>query len=150
MRLDSADAALMDANGASAFNEIRAELLEEYRQRHSYPWIIGYSGGKDSTLVAHLVFEMLMSLPPSERKRAVHIVANDTLVESPLVVQHIIDSVKEIESAAQAFGLPVLTRPVFLGEFDRARLPVAEPLVPLVHRQDENPAYQPLHQESGR
>jgi 3'-phosphoadenosine 5'-phosphosulfate sulfotransferase (PAPS reductase)/FAD synthetase len=32
---------------------------------HPWPWIIGYSGGKDSTLVAHLVFEMLMSLPAS-------------------------------------------------------------------------------------
>lgn len=37
---------------------IRAELLDEYRQAHDWPWIIGYSGGKDSTLVAHLVFEM--------------------------------------------------------------------------------------------
>lgn len=110
MGLDSADAALMEADSSPAFKKIRAELLEEYRQDHNYPWIIGYSGGKDSTLVAHLVFEMLMSLPPSERKRAVHIVANDTLVESPLVVQHIIDSVQEIENAAQAFGLPVLTK----------------------------------------
>jgi len=53
---------------------------------------------------------MLMELPPSERKRSVHIVANDTLVESPLVVQHIIESIAEIEEVAQAFGLPVVTR----------------------------------------
>ncbi|WP_216671353.1 DNA phosphorothioation system sulfurtransferase DndC [Mangrovicoccus sp. HB161399] len=110
MGLDSADAALMDADSASVFRSIKAELLDEYRQDHTYPWIIGYSGGKDSTLVAHLVFDMLMSLPPSQRKRPVHIVANDTLVESPLVVQHIIDSVEEINNAAQAFGLPVVTK----------------------------------------
>jgi DNA sulfur modification protein DndC len=110
MGLNGAVAAIMEADSASAFKKIRAELLAEYRQDHDYPWIIGYSGGKDSTLVAHLVFEMLMDLPPSERKRAVHIVANDTLVESPLVVQHIIDSVQEIENAANAFGLPVLTK----------------------------------------
>jgi DNA sulfur modification protein DndC len=85
-------------------------MLDEYRQNHNYPWIVGYSGGKDSTLVAHLVFEMLLGLPPSERKRPVHIVANDTLVESPLVVQHIIESITEIEEAAQAFGLPVMTK----------------------------------------
>jgi DNA sulfur modification protein DndC len=100
MGLKGAVATLMEADSASAFKKIRAELLEEYRQDHEYPWIIGYSGGKDSTLVAHLVFEILMSLPPSQRKRAAHIVANDTLVESPLVVQHIIDSVQEIENAA--------------------------------------------------
>ena len=89
---------------------IRSELLDEYRQSHAAPWIIGYSGGKDSTLVVHLVFEMLMALPPSERCRPVHIVANDTLVESPLVVRHIVDSVDEIGEAAAAFGLPVKTK----------------------------------------
>jgi len=110
MGLDSAEALRADDNHAQAFRHIRAELLDEYRQPHPYPWIIGYSGGKDSTLVAHLVFEMLMALPPSERTRQVHIVANDTLVESPLVVQHIIDSITEIENAALAFGLPVVTK----------------------------------------
>lgn len=110
MGLDSADAALVDADSISAFEKIQADLLDEYRQDHTYPWIIGYSGGKDSTLVTHLAFEMLMRLPPSERRRPVHIVANDTLVESPLVVQHIIDSTNEIQNAAEAFGLPVITK----------------------------------------
>jgi len=110
MGLDSAAAILADESSASAFDAIRAELLHEYRQDHTYPWIIGYSGGKDSTLVAHLAFEMLMKLPPSQRKRTVHIVSNDTLVESPLVVQHIIDSITDIQDAADAFGLPVQTK----------------------------------------
>jgi DNA sulfur modification protein DndC len=110
MGLNSAEVIRADDSHAQAFRHIRAELLDEYRQPHPYPWIIGYSGGKDSTLVAHLVFEMLMGLPPSERNRQVHIVANDTLVESPLVVQHIIDSIAEIENAALAFGLPVVTK----------------------------------------
>ncbi len=110
MGLNSAEVIRADDSHAQAFRHIRAELLDEYRQPHPYPWIIGYSGGKDSTLVAHLVFEMLMGLPPSERTRQVHIVANDTLVESPLVVQHIIDSISEIENAALAFGLPVVTK----------------------------------------
>lgn len=110
MAFGGAEAALIERDSASLFQEIRSDILDEYKQLHDYPWIIGYSGGKDSTLVVHLVFEMLMQLPPSERKRPVHIVANDTLVESPLVVQHIIDTTNEIEAAAQAFGLPVVTR----------------------------------------
>lgn len=110
MGLDSAEVLTAASARACVFREIRADLLDEYRQPHTYPWIIGYSGGKDSTLVAHLVFEMLMGLPPSERRRQVHIVSNDTLVESPLVVQHIIDSITEIENAALAFGLPVVTK----------------------------------------
>ena len=31
------------------------------------PWMIGYSGGKDSTLLCQLVFEMLESLPEEKR-----------------------------------------------------------------------------------
>jgi len=100
----------MEDDNAALFDGIRADLLDEYRQDHVSPWIIGYSGGKDSTLVTHLVFEMLLALPPSQRIRPVHIVANDTLVESPLVVRHIVESVREIGDAGAAFGLPVVTQ----------------------------------------
>jgi len=91
------------------FATVRAVLLDEYLQDDDAPWIVGYSGGKDSTLVAHLVFEMLMALPPSRRTRDVHIVANDTLVESPLIIKHIKSSIDDIGRAARAFDLPVKT-----------------------------------------
>lgn len=93
-----------------SIDAVREELLSEYLQDHSWPWIVGFSGGKDSTVVAHLVFEMLLSLPPSQRKRQVHIVANDTLVESPLVVDHINETIDEIKNAANAFDVPVATK----------------------------------------
>ncbi len=105
-----AEPLLKEDNNAILLDSVQAELLDEYRQSHSAPWIIGYSGGKDSTLVAHLVFEMLLGLPPSRRFRPVHIVANDTLVESPLVARHQVESLREIEAAAVAFGLPIVTR----------------------------------------
>jgi DNA sulfur modification protein DndC len=57
---------------------------------------------------------MLLTLPPSERKRDVHIVSNDTLVESPLVITHLRRVLSQIEEAAAVFGLPItckLTRP---------------------------------------
>ncbi len=85
---------------AAKLAEIRAVLREEYSNKHQHPWIVAYSGGKDSTLVAHLVFEMLMALPPSQRTRTIHIIANDTLVESPLVVGHMTDSIKAIGDAS--------------------------------------------------
>lgn len=99
---------LSDTRGKLA--DIRAVLREEYREKHNYPWIVAYSGGKDSTLVAHLVFDMLMSMPPSQRTRPVHVIANDTLVESPLVVEHMTEGIKEIGEAAAVFDLPVKTR----------------------------------------
>ena len=103
------EALQIEEENADLFADIRAELLDEYKQDDASPWIVGYSGGKDSTLVAHLVFEMLMTMPPSQRKREVHIVANDTLVESPLVIQHLEESICEIGDAAAAFRLPVIT-----------------------------------------
>lgn len=86
---------------------IRKEIADEYTQPHSHPWVIGFSGGKDSTLVTHLVFEFLMSLPRSKRTRPVHVVSNDTLVESPLVVSHLRQACEDIQDAANVFDLPV-------------------------------------------
>ncbi|MBC6407916.1 MAG: DNA phosphorothioation system sulfurtransferase DndC [Rhodobacteraceae bacterium] len=108
--MGTAEALAIEHESVSLFRAIRAELLDEYRAGHDWPWVVGYSGGKDSTLVAHLVFEMLMKLPRSRRHRTVHIVANDTLVESPPVAQHMAESLAEIEQAAGAFDLPIVTK----------------------------------------
>ena len=58
-------------------------------------------------MVCHLVLDHLLSLPPSERNRSVHIVSNDTLVESPLVIGHVNSVLSEISVAKNAFSLPV-------------------------------------------
>jgi len=97
------------------WNDIVESMKQEYlSEEQSYPWILGFSGGKDSTVVAHALFEALLTLPPSKRKREVHIVSNDTLVESPLVVAHLERSQGALRNAAQSWGLPVTvatTRP---------------------------------------
>ena len=63
------------------FDIIREEIITEYLNcEQCYPWIVTFSGGKDSTLVAHLVFEALLTLPPNMRKRQVYFVSNDPLV----------------------------------------------------------------------
>lgn len=90
------------------FREIVANIREEYlSQTQAYPWIIGFSGGKDSTLVAHAIFEALLSIEPSRRTRPVHLVSNDTLVESPLVIAHLKREQDAIASAALNLDLPV-------------------------------------------
>ena len=67
----------------SFFNENKFEdLIEEIKYVYmsdDRPWIIGYSGGKDSTTVVELVYEMLLSLNPDERKKNVYIISSDTL-----------------------------------------------------------------------
>lgn len=94
----------IEASWKSIILSIRAEYLAENQH---YPWIIGFSGGKDSTVVAHAVFEALLSVSPSQRTRPIHIVSNDTLVESPLVIAHLDDVTKRIESAARSLDLPI-------------------------------------------
>ena len=61
--MDGAEALNFGDSSLMRFDAVRAELIDEYRKDHDCPWIVGFSGGKDSTLVAHLVFEMLLLLP---------------------------------------------------------------------------------------
>jgi DNA sulfur modification protein DndC len=90
--------------------QAQAELKAEYLSaEHKYPWIVGFSGGKDSTLVVHLVFEMLLDLPPSDRLRPVIVLANDTLVESPVLMKHLDRSLENINQGSEALGLPITT-----------------------------------------
>jgi DNA sulfur modification protein DndC len=97
----------MDINEKLA--EIISEIRDEYlSSEQNYPWIIGFSGGKDSTLVAHAVFEALLSIAPSQRTRHVHIVSNDTLVESPLVIAHLQSLQIEMRQAANNLRLPII------------------------------------------
>ncbi|MGX2032909.1 DNA phosphorothioation system sulfurtransferase DndC [Methylocaldum gracile] len=86
---------------------IKNVIKEEYRAQHSRPWIIGFSGGKDSTLVLQLVVESLLEIPRSERKRPLHVIANDTLVESP-IVQSYVDSILEmLKQTLSQLSLPI-------------------------------------------
>lgn len=90
------------------FSNVVTAIREEYLSvEQDYPWILGFSGGKDSTLVAHAVFEALLSIAPSKRTRHVHIVSNDTLVESPLVIAHLHAVQSVMQQAAQNLRLPV-------------------------------------------
>lgn len=88
----------------------REDILRIYRG-DDRPWVIGYSGGKDSTVVARLVFEALLSLPPEERKKPVFIVSSDTLVETPLVVEIIRETLDKMGKAALELGVPIIVGP---------------------------------------
>lgn len=88
---------------------VRRVLRKEYGKRHRHPWVVAYSGGKDSTLLLQLVWETVTELPAEERKRPVFVVGNDTLVESPLVIRHLRDSLKMIDKAAEKGDLPIET-----------------------------------------
>ena len=77
----------------SAFRELGLQgavesLTEEIRELYladNIPWVIGYSGGKDSTASLQLVWYALEGLSPEQRMKIVHVISTDTLVENPVV-----------------------------------------------------------------
>ena len=97
------------------FDSLVDSVTEEYAStKQNYPWIIGFSGGKDSSLVAHITFQAILNIRPSKRIRDIYVVSNDTLVESPLVINHMTGQLSLIEEAAKNFNLPIktcITRP---------------------------------------
>ncbi len=97
------------------YDELICNIRTAYcDESHPYPWIIGYSGGKDSTLVTHLTLDAILEVPPKKRVRNVYIVWNDTQVESPLVVDHVQEQLKKIENVCKCFSIPaktIITRP---------------------------------------
>ena len=90
------------------FRIIQKDMYEEYHSETSgAPWIVGFSGGKDSTLVVQLVIEMLLDIAPSDRKRSVHILCNDTLVESPILTSFINKMLEKLKDFCEAVNLPI-------------------------------------------
>lgn len=99
------------SNGpASAFDEkpIEAfydEVCEVYRS-DTRPWVLGYSGGKDSTATLQLVWMALSRLKPKERQKPVYVISSDTYVETPVIVDHIDTNLDKINQAAAKTKMP--------------------------------------------
>ncbi|OBC03470.1 sulfurtransferase DndC [Mycobacterium sp. 852013-50091_SCH5140682] len=71
------------------------------------PWVVGYSGGKDSTAVLQIVWLALAGLDPGQRTKQVHVISTDTLVENPVVAAWVTHSLEVMGEAASAQGLPI-------------------------------------------
>ncbi len=69
-------------------NQIHKEIQEVYMSDNR-PWVLGYSGGKDSTLTAMVVIEAVSKLPIEKRTKKIDILSTDTMVENPLIKNYI-------------------------------------------------------------
>jgi len=90
--------------------EVETRLFEQIQKLYGeddIPWVVGYSGGKDSTATLQLVWRALAELPQDQRKKPVHVISTDTLVENPIVASWVARSLEVMQDAAQAQGLPV-------------------------------------------
>ncbi|WP_461615240.1 DNA phosphorothioation system sulfurtransferase DndC [Clostridium sp. Marseille-QA1073] len=87
-------------------------ILEEMKmvyKNDKRPWVIGYSGGKDSTTVVQLAFMMLQNLSPEERHKDIYVVSSDTLIENPIILGYLKLNSKLINDGAKTQGLPLYT-----------------------------------------
>lgn len=95
---------------------IIAELMDQYLEedRYNRPWIIGFSGGKDSTVLLTLVWLALQKLRGTDRdykfKRSVYVVCNDTMVENPVIEEYVNTVLKTIQDAAREQNLPIVVK----------------------------------------
>lgn len=90
----------------AVFEDIIQEMSLVY-QHDQRPWMIGFSGGKDSTLLCQLVFEMIERLPAHKRTKKVYIVTSDTMVENPIVRSYMHRTSNTINSASTAKALNI-------------------------------------------
>jgi len=91
---------------AAQLQGISADLKDAYLS-DDRPWVIGYSGGKDSTAVMQLVYYMLLGLQPEERHKKVYVLASDTRVELPTIVERVEHELDLIRLAAIRDRLPI-------------------------------------------
>lgn len=102
---------MSEYNGKPLVEGLLDEIEYVYKS-DSRPWIIGYSGGKDSTTVVHLVYEMLKRLMPEDRKKEVYIVSSDTLVENPLIKVYLDEMLDLLRKASERDHLPIIVKKV--------------------------------------
>ena len=87
------------------------ELIDQYLEddRYNRPWIIGFSGGKDSTVLLTLVWLALSKIKEQSGKlnRNVYVVCNDTMVENPVIEEYVTTVLTTIGRAAKEQQLPI-------------------------------------------
>ena len=94
-----------------------SEIIDQYAyaDQSDRPWIIGFSGGKDSTVLLTLVWIALQRIRekmpyPYQLKRPVHVVCNDTMVENPIIAEYVDEVLSKIEIAAREQNLPFFVK----------------------------------------
>jgi DNA sulfur modification protein DndC len=84
------------------------DLASLYRTTGDIPWVLGLSGGKDSTALTMYLLETMEQLPPPIRnQKRVFITCVNTLVEAPPVIDHVHKFIERLQLYIEDRGLPV-------------------------------------------
>lgn len=92
----------------SSIKEIENEIIDQYlNDENPRSWIVGFSGGKDSTMLLQLVWLAIKSIPAELRTRKIYVVCNNTLVENPRILDYSEKVLNKIQQAASEQSMPV-------------------------------------------
>lgn len=95
-----------------AFNvaELEDEIQDQYLndENTKRPWIVGFSGGKDSTTLLQLVWNAVRRIPDGLRTRKIYVVCNNTLVENPKIIEYTNRVLDRIQQAAAEQSMPIM------------------------------------------
>ncbi len=92
---------------ADLVSEVQLQYLADDR-----PWVIGFSGGKDSSAVLQLVYLAIRMLPAVKRQKPLFVVSSDTLVETPVVIDAINKNIGQINVGAKKDNIPLTAHKV--------------------------------------
>ncbi|NQZ06739.1 MAG: DNA phosphorothioation system sulfurtransferase DndC [Algicola sp.] len=78
-----------------------------YKSDH-IPWVVGYSGGKDSTVILQLIWHALLELKEEDAcHKEVHVISTDTLVENPIIASWVTKSLERMTETKTQQGIPI-------------------------------------------
>ena len=87
--------------------EALSEHVREVYLSDSKPWVVGFSGGKDSTATLQVVWYALSALRAEQFTKPVYVISSDTLVETPVIIDYLNKTLVRIGDAAREQGLPI-------------------------------------------
>jgi DNA sulfur modification protein DndC len=90
------------------FHEIKASLQQLYLEDER-PWLVGFSGGKDSTMLASLIFDTVLSIHAAKRKKPISVLCTDTRVEIPAIAEMIEGTLDRMRWCSQQHDLNIDT-----------------------------------------
>lgn len=96
--------------------------IREVYFMNELPWVIGYSGGKDSTCTTQIIIDTLIEMKSEGKKlnKKIYIISSDTMVETPMIVDTIHKTIESINALARKYALPIeahIIRPKFNNSF---------------------------------
>jgi DNA sulfur modification protein DndC len=108
MPVDSYQQTSFAENGIDNEVELLMIQIQTLYLSDGIPWVIGYSGGKDSTACLQLVWNAVKDLPVEQRLKPVYVISTDTLVENPVVAMWVEASLEKMRIEAEQQGVPII------------------------------------------